>query len=112
MAHPTSVALVNEEHIPKSFEVKVKSRQDTVNCATQRQSNDEVDLKASYDGSNAVFRLLRLTTWGPSLMNLGYYPFKGPLSFLNLWANVEWAQRRLVIKSVELLDVQRGYRVL
>ncbi|MBC8117517.1 MAG: methyltransferase domain-containing protein [Candidatus Saccharimonas sp.] len=59
-----------------------------------------------------MFRLLRLETWGPSLMNLGYYSFGGPLSFLNLATNLELAQRRLVMKSVDLLDVQHGFRVL
>jgi MPBQ/MSBQ methyltransferase len=70
------------------------------------------DVQASYNGSNAVFRLLRMETWGPSLMNLGYYRFRRPLLLLNLLTNMELAQRRLVIKSVELLGVRRGHRIL
>ncbi len=67
---------------------------------------------ASYDGSNAVFRLLRMETWGPALMNLGYYPFRGPLASMNLLINLEWAQRQLVLKSLGLLDIQAGHSVL
>ena len=28
------------------------------------------DVHAAYDGSNVLFRLLRMVTWGPGLMNL------------------------------------------
>ncbi|MDZ4687501.1 MAG: methyltransferase domain-containing protein [Planctomycetaceae bacterium] len=67
---------------------------------------------SSYDGSNVVFRMLRLETWGPALMNLGYYPFTWPLASLNVAVNLEMAQRRLVMKSADLLNVQPGQRVL
>ena len=70
------------------------------------------DVKASYDGSNVVYRLLRMETWGPSLMNLGYYPYTGLFSFLNLVTNQELAQRKLVTKAIELLQVRRRLRVL
>ena len=40
-----------------------------------------------------------------------YYKFFGPLSFLNL-IKPESAQRRLVMKSAELLNLERGQRVL
>ena len=80
--------------------------------ATNRPYFAPLDIAAPYNGSNVVYRLLRLETWGPALMNLGYYSFSGPLAFLNLAANQELAQRRLVIKSVGLLDVRRGDRVL
>ncbi|MFM9962275.1 MAG: class I SAM-dependent methyltransferase [Planctomycetaceae bacterium] len=71
-----------------------------------------LNVQTSYDGSNVVFRLLRMETWGPSLMNLGYYTFRGPLAFLNLVANLEIAQRRLVMRSLELLEVGRHHKVL
>ncbi|HTN04629.1 MAG TPA: methyltransferase domain-containing protein [Planctomycetaceae bacterium] len=67
---------------------------------------------SSYDGSNVVSRLLRMETWGPALMNLGYFPFRGPLAALNVVVNLEGAQRQLVFKSVTLLDVQSRHRVL
>lgn len=72
----------------------------------------EQDVKSCYDGSNVVFRLLRMDTWGPALMNLGYYQFRGPLAFLNLFANQEMAQRRLVMKAVDLLQIEPGQQVL
>ena len=71
-----------------------------------------IDPSDSYDGSQAVFRLLRLATWGSPLMNLGYFGFRGPLAFLNTFGNVESAQHQLVRKSVGLLGVQGGQRVL
>ncbi len=71
-----------------------------------------IDPSDSYDGSDAVFRLLRLATWGSPLMNLGYFGFRGPLAFLNTIANVESAQHRLVRKTVDLLDVKGDQRVL
>ncbi len=65
-----------------------------------------------YDGSSPIFRLLRLETWGSPLMNLGYFPFRGPLACFNLLASLERAQQRLVIKSVGLLQLQHDERVL
>ena len=66
----------------------------------------------SYDGSRAIYRLLRLGTWGSTLMNLGYFKFHGPLAFLNFFAALDAAQHRLVMKSASLLDVRGGQRVL
>lgn len=80
--------------------------------ATNRPYIAPLDIAAPYNGSNVVYRMLRLETWGPALLNLGYYSFSGPLAILNLAANQELAQRRLVIKSVGLLDVRRKNRVL
>jgi len=71
-----------------------------------------LNVKTSYDGSNVVFRMLRLETWGPALMNLGYHHFRGPLAFLNGMLNLELAQRRLVVQSVGLLNVGRRHEVL
>lgn len=76
------------------------------------QSVEPLNVQTSYDGSNVVFRLLRMETWGPSLMNLGYYTFRGPLAFLNVVANLEMAQRRLVMRSVDLLEIGRRHKVL
>ena len=70
------------------------------------------DIAASYDGSNIVFRLLRLDTWGPTLMNLGYYRWTGPLSFLNLFGSMERSQRELVLNAAKLLQVQSQHEVL
>jgi ubiquinone/menaquinone biosynthesis C-methylase UbiE len=53
-----------------------------------------------------------METWGPALMNLGSHTFRGPLAFLNVVANLELAQRRLVMQSVDLLDVGRRHQVL
>lgn len=72
----------------------------------------EDQIQTSYDGSNVVFRLLRLETWGPALMNLGYYRFPWPLAFLNWVGNLELAQRRLVMKAIELLQVRSKNRIL
>jgi len=71
-----------------------------------------MNVAESYDGTNVVFRALRLATWGPTLLNLGYYRFGGGLSFLNLLSNMELAQQRLVRKSIDLLQVSPGDRVL
>ncbi len=70
------------------------------------------NVHASYDGSNVVYRMLRLETWGPALMNLGYYPFRGPFATLNVAVNLEGAQRQLVMKSAALLGVQPHHQVL
>ena len=66
----------------------------------------------AYDGSTAIFRLLRVGAWGSSMMNLGYFPFHGPLAFLNNFVPLESAQHRLVLKAARLLDVRGGQRVL
>ena len=58
-----------------------------------------LNVHTSYDGSNVVFRLLRMETWGPSLMNLGYHTFRGPLSFLNVVAK----QNQHVIRVINRL---------
>ena len=82
-------------------------------CSPEANLGDvPLEVHTSYDGSNVVFRLLRMETWGPSLMNLGYYTFRGPLAFLNVVANMEIAQRRLVMRSVDLLEIGRSHKVL
>jgi MPBQ/MSBQ methyltransferase len=70
------------------------------------------NVQASYDGSNVVFRVLRIETWGGLLTNLGYHRFRHPFVLLNLLSNHEQSQRRLVMKSVDLLDVRHDHRVL
>jgi cyclopropane fatty-acyl-phospholipid synthase-like methyltransferase len=70
------------------------------------------DVKASYDGSKVLFRLLRLGTWGPVLMNLGSYRFRGPLAWIHLAGNLELAQQRLVFQTADRLDLQPGQRIL
>jgi len=71
-----------------------------------------LDVANSYDGSNVVFRLLRLESWGPALMNLGFHRFGSPFSMLNLFTNLELAQQRLVSKSAELLEIKCRHRIL
>ena len=71
-----------------------------------------INVAESYDGTNVVFRALRLETWGPTLLNLGYYSFGGGLSFLNVMSNMELAQQRLVRKSIDLLEVSQQDQVL
>ena len=77
-----------------------------------RNGRSTLDIKSSYNGSNVVFRLLRMETWGPALMNLGFHKFWGPLAFLNLGANLEISQRRLVQRSIDLLEVEQRDRIL
>ncbi len=75
---------------------------------------------SAYDASNITFRVLRAFGWGP-LLNLGYYRFGKPLTLLNFLATplifapffrLPVAQLRLVHKSVALLQLGGGRRVL
>jgi MPBQ/MSBQ methyltransferase len=66
----------------------------------------------SYDASNATFRLLRASGWGPLLMNLGWFRFHGPLGLLNLAADLDRNQTALAQRSIDLLDIQTGDSVL
>ncbi len=75
---------------------------------------------AAYNASNVTFRVLRAFGWGP-LLNLGYYPFGKPLTLLNFlvtpfiftpFFRLPAAQLNLVRKSVALLDLRSGRRVL
>ncbi len=70
------------------------------------------DVHAAYDGSNVLFNLLRLISWGPGLMNLGYFRFRRRLAFLNLVVNLEKTQRELVQRSLGLLQLDGPQRVL
>ncbi|HVJ84295.1 MAG TPA: methyltransferase domain-containing protein [Caulifigura sp.] len=70
------------------------------------------NVHSAYDGSNVLFNLLRLISWGPGLMNLGWFRFRGAASFLNLVVNLERTQRRLVQKSLDLLEMEGNHRVL
>lgn len=66
----------------------------------------------SYDGSRAIYRLLRLAACGSPLMNLGYFGFRGPLGFLNVLSPMDIAQRRLVTRAAKMLDVRARHQVL
>lgn len=70
------------------------------------------DVHAAYDGSNVLFRLLRLITWGPGLMNLGYFRFRGPLAIINLCINLERTQQALVGKMLDLSEIAGQHRIL
>lgn len=65
------------------------------------------ELHRAYDGSNVLFRLLRVYGWGV-LLNLGYFDLLSPFSLFSL----PMAQRRLVRKAVHLLGLTGGERVL
>lgn len=65
-----------------------------------------------YNSSSVIYRLLRASSWGPLLMNLGWFPFSGPLSFLNFAVNPSKTQTDLVIKSVSLLRIRDGDALL
>ena len=66
----------------------------------------------AYDGSSSTFRLFRATGGCELLMNLGWYPYYGPLSFLNLLIDLPKAEIRLAAKSAALLNVQSHDAVL
>jgi len=66
----------------------------------------------AYDGSNSTFRLFRASGGCELLMNLGWYPFYGPLSILNLAVDMPKAEIRLVTKSAALLNIEAGNAVL
>lgn len=73
---------------------------------------DASQIATAYDGSNATFRLLRATGGCELLMNLGWFPYCGPLSLLNFVVDLAKAEMRLVTKSAALLQVQKGDAVL
>jgi hypothetical protein len=54
-----------------------------------RSATALIDPAISYDGSSVIYRLLRLSSWGAALMNLGYYTFCGPWSVVNLFTSIE-----------------------
>jgi MPBQ/MSBQ methyltransferase len=78
------------------------------------------EIGVAYDGSSITFKLLRLFGWGP-LNNIGYFKFPAPFAWANLFTNfirgktlymLPNAQRRLVKKSIDLLGISRGDKVL
>jgi MPBQ/MSBQ methyltransferase len=66
----------------------------------------------AYDGSNATYRLFRADGGCELLMNLGWFPFTGRLSLINMVLDMAKASFRLVTKSVALLDIRQGDAVL
>jgi MPBQ/MSBQ methyltransferase len=73
---------------------------------------DAKRVAAAYDGSNSTFRLFRATGGCELLMNLGWYPYYGPLNLLNLAVDLPKAEIRLVTKSAALLNIRSGNAVL
>ena len=70
-------------------------------------------ISQSYDGTHAVFRLLRCSGWGPELMNLGYFPHRGWLGLPgNLLITLSNRQQRLAMEAIAHLDVRRGDDVI
>lgn len=74
--------------------------------------NDAIEISTAYDGSDATFRLLRASDWGPVLMNLGYFPYFGPLTPLNWFYPLVKAQKNLTKNAIALLDVRARDDVL
>ena len=70
------------------------------------------DIATSYDGSSIVYRLMRIEGWGPTLLNLGYFPWRGPLGFLNCLLNLEQAQQTMVLNAARLLQPEPNHRIL
>lgn len=79
---------------------------------TSSPESTSLDVHSAYDGSSVLFQLLRMSSWGPGLMNLGWFRFRGWLAGLNLVCNLEFCQRRLVERTLKLLHVQPHHRVL
>jgi MPBQ/MSBQ methyltransferase len=70
-------------------------------------------LSDSYDGSRAVFQVLRAGWWGPELLNLGYFSWRGWLGLPgNLSVGLDVRQRDLILQAIKHLDVQPGDEVL
>lgn len=75
----------------------------------------EEALASIYGGGNATLRVLRALGWGPELLNLGWFKWRGPLNVLNLLpgrCRLKAAQERLVEVAAALLDLKAGERVL
>lgn len=73
-------------------------------------SKSLTEIERTYDGSEIVFRLMRMETTGSTLMNLGYFRIAGRLGFL--FDRLAGAQMRLVHQSVGLLNAASGHTVL
>src|SRR5262245_42872664 len=80
----------------------------------------ETDVRPAYKGDNATFQVLRAFGSGP-LLNLGYYPLPPPLALLNFLVlpsaltprlRLPAAQQNLVDRSIALLRLEPGVRVL
>ncbi len=68
-----------------------------------------------YAGQPITLRMLRAMGWGPELLNLGYFRWRGPLVFLNLipsHLHLSVTQHHLLRKAAAFLGIQRGDRVL
>lgn len=78
----------------------------------KRTMIDASQVSTAYDGSNSTFRLFRAAGGCELLMNLGWYPYCGPLSLLNLAVDLPKAEIRLVTKSAALLNIEAGNAVL
>ena len=76
-------------------------------------TNEPQPISQSYDGTHAVFRLLRCSNWGPELMNLGYFPHRGWLGLAgNLLVTLSNRQQQLAMEAIKHLDVQHGDHVI
>ena len=80
---------------------------------TLSMSHEPQPISQSYDGTHAVFRLLRCSGWGPELMNLGYFPRRGWLALpANLLVSLASRQQRLAMEAIRHLDVKPGDHVI
>ncbi len=72
-------------------------------------------LATVYDGGSVTLRVLRALGWGPELLNLGYFRFRGLLNVLNLipsGSRLAATQKELVRQTVRALAPVRGDQVL
>ncbi len=74
---------------------------------TTHAARAERGVCSTYDGSKILFRFLRTYGWGP-LLNCGYFSCLNAFTLFGL----PFAQRRLVRKAVDLLDLKPGDSVL
>jgi len=69
------------------------------------------DVGNAYDASNVTFRVLRAYGWGP-LLNLGWFPFRRPLTLLNLVVTPLAFAPRLRLPAAQQALVNRSIRLL
>ena len=77
--------------------------------------SEQSQVTSVYDGSMITFRMLRALGWGPQLLNLGYYFFSGPLTFLNFVPGrlrLSIRQLDLVAKAAKLLGPKPGDKIV
>ena len=77
----------------------------------QPEGRVTTEVAGAYDASNVTFRVLRSYGWGP-LLNLGWFPFRRPLTLLNLVATPLAFAPRLRLPAAQQALVKRAIRLL